>query len=146
MSPKIAPYILSSPTSLHVFVDTALPVSTERSGGADAAHGLADDLVIECCARLVALVVHRAVRTDAETCRLLGRVDVCAEEQKLPAVSLLLPFDHAAHMLVIVAAAGVFVAVDGDDEHRLFRHVLPAGVLVNVADVVDPYFSGGLEN
>ena len=40
-------------------------------------------------------------------------------------------------MLVIVAAAGVFVAVGGDDEHRLFRHVLPAGVLVNVADVVD---------
>lgn len=95
MSPKIAPYILSSPTSLHVLVDTALPVSTERSGGADTARSLADDLVIQRRARLVALVVHRAVRTDAEACRLLGRVDVRAEEQEFPAVSLFLPFDHS---------------------------------------------------
>ena len=108
-----------------------------RFQSADTAHRLADDLVIERCARLVALVVHRAIRTDAETCRLLGRVNVCAEEQKLPAVLLLLPFNHAAHTLVIVSVAGVFVAVGGDDEHRLLRHILPAGVLVNVADVVD---------
>lgn len=146
MSPKIAPYILSSPTSLHVFVDAALPVGAKRPGGADTAHRLADDLVIQRRANLVALVVHRAVRADAEACRLLDCVDVCAEEQEFPAVSLLLPFNHTAHSLVIVAAAGVFVAIGGDDEHRLLRHVLPAGVLVDVADVVDPYFSGGLEN
>ena len=134
---KIAPYIRLPPPFLYVLVDAALPVGAERPGGADAAHRLADDLVIQRRASLVALVVHRAVSTDAEACRLLCRVDVCAEEQEFPAVSLLLPFNHAAHTLVIVAAAGVFVAVGGDDEHRLLRHILPTGVLVNVADVVD---------
>ena len=146
MSPKIAPYILSSPTSLHVFVDTALPVSTERSGGADAAHGLADDLVIQRRAHLVALVVHRTVSTNAEASRFFRRVNVRAQEEELPAVLLLLPLDHPPNHLVVVAAAGVLVTVGGDNEHRFFRHVLAAGVLVNVADVVNPYFSGGLEN
>ena len=134
---KIAPYIRLPPSFLHILVDAALPIGAERPGGADAAHRLADDLVVQRRASHVALVVHRAVRANAEARRLLCRVDVCAEEQKFPAVSLLLPFNHAAHSLVIVAAAGVFVAVGGDDEHRLLRHILPAGVLVNVADVVD---------
>ena len=98
---------------------------------------LADDLVIQRRALLVALVVHRPVGVDAEASCLLGCVDVGAQEQEFPAVFFLLTLDHAPHPLVIVAAAGIFVAVGGDDEHGLFRHVLPAGVLVDVADVVD---------
>ena len=119
MSPKIAPYIRLPPSFLHVLVDAAFPVGAERLGRSNAAHGGADDLIVQRRARLVALVVHRAVRTDAETCRLLGRVDVCAEEQKLPAVLLLLPLNHAAHSLVIVSKGykqrvGIAQALLGD--------------------------------
>ena len=97
----------------------------------------ADDLIVQRRALLVALVVHCPVGVDAEAGRLLGCVDVGAQEQKLPAVFFLLTLDHAPHRLVVIAAAGVFVAVGGDDEQGLFRHILPAGVLVDVPDVVD---------
>ena len=33
--------------------------------------------------------------------------------------------------------AGIFVTIGGDNEHRLFRYIFAAGVLVDVADVVD---------
>ena len=135
--PKSRRTYLSSSPLLHIFVDAALPVGAEGAGGADAAHGLADDLVVQGRTGLVALVVHRTVSADAEAGRLLCRVDIGTQEEELPAALLLLTLDHAPYRLVVVAAAGVFVTVGGDDEHRLFRHVLAAGVLVDVADVVD---------
>ena len=45
--------------------------------------------------------------------------------------------DHAAHRFIVVAAAGIFLTVGGDDEERLFRYVLRAGILVYVPDVMD---------
>ena len=122
---------------LHVGVNAGFPIGAEGLGGPDAADNFADDLVVEGCAGLVALVVHRPVGSDAEAGGFPRRVDVGAQEEELPAVLLLLVLDHAAHRLIVVAAAGVFAAVRGDDEQRFFRHILPAGVLVDVADVVD---------
>ena len=69
--------------------------------------------------------------------RLPRRVDVRAEEEEFPAVARLLPLDHAPHRLVIIAAAGVFIAVGRNDEQRPFRHVLTAGIFVHIADVAD---------
>ena len=41
------------------------------------------------------------------------------------------------YRLIAVAVAGVFAAVSGDDEQRLFRHIFPTGVLVDIADMMD---------
>lgn len=137
MSPETVRTYLSSSPLLHILVDTALPVGAEGPCGADAAHGIADNLVVQRRTGLIALVTHRTVSANAEVSRFLRRVDIGTQEEKLLAVFFFLSLDHAAHRLVVVAAAGVFVTVGGDDEHRLFRHVLAAGVLVDVADVVD---------
>ena len=82
MSPRIAPYLCSLPPFLHVLVDAALPIRAERPVGADAANGLADDLVVQRRARAVAFVAHGAIRVDAEARRLPRRVDVRAEEEE----------------------------------------------------------------
>ena len=49
----------------------------------------------------------------------------------------LLLLDHSAHCFIVIAAAGIFLTVGGDDEERLFRYVLRAGILVYVPDVMD---------
>lgn len=126
----------------HVFyirVDSRLPSGAERSGRADGADRFTDHVIVERRAHLVAFVIHRTFGADAEAGGFLRRVDVRAEEQKLPAVFCLLPLDHPLHCLVAVAAAGVFIAVGGDDEQRLFRHILPPGVLVDIADMMDGF-------
>ena len=65
------------------------------------------------------------------------RVDIRAEEKKLPAVLFLFVIDHAAYRLIVIAAAGVFIAVGRDDEERLFRYILRPGVFMDVHDVMD---------
>ena len=128
----------SLPSSLlHVLIDSALPVGTERPIGADATDRLADDTVVQQGASFVALVIDCAVCIDAEARSFLRRVDVCTEEQKLPTESLLLPFDHVAHCVIVITAAGIFMAIGGDDEHRLVWHVFGASILVDVADMAD---------
>ena len=49
----------------------------------------------------------------------------------------LLLLDHSAHCFIVVAAAGVFAAVGGDNEHGFVRHLLPAGVFMDIADVAN---------
>lgn len=121
----------------YVLLNTAFPVSADGTGGAEAGDCLADDLIIQGYADFIALVGHRAVRADPEARSFLCRVDIRAEEKKLPAVLFLLVIDHAAHRFIVVAAAGIFLTVGGDDEERLFRYVLRAGILVYVPDVMD---------
>ena len=69
----------------------------------------------------------------------LGEVPplVCAEEQKLPAVTRLLPFDHLFDPFAVIATAGVFHTVGRDDKERVLGYILGSCVLVDVADVVD---------
>ena len=73
------------------------------SQSADAAHGIADDLIVQRRACPVAPIVYRPVGPDTEARRLPCCVDVRAEEQKLPAVPFLLPLDHPTHRRIIIA-------------------------------------------
>ena len=101
---------------LYVLVYPLFPVGAERFTGTDRAYRFADDIVIQRSSFLVALVVHGPVGADAETFSLSCGVDVGTQEEELPAVLFLLLLDHLAHLFVVVALAGVFVAVGGDDE------------------------------
>lgn len=66
---KPAPYKRSPPALFYIIVNALLPVGSERACRADAAHSLADDLVVERRAEPVTFVVHRTVRSYAEACR-----------------------------------------------------------------------------
>ncbi len=63
-------------------LDPSLPVRRQRLAGADAAHGIADDLIVQRRACPVAPIVYRPVGPDTEARRLPCCVDVRAEEQK----------------------------------------------------------------
>lgn len=69
--------------------------------------------------------------------RFLRRVHIGPQEKKLPAVLALLPLNHPAHRFIVVAAAGVFAAVGGDNKHGFVRHILPAGVFMDIADMAN---------
>ena len=88
------------------------------------------------------MVVHGAVGVDAKVTGRRHRVDVRAEEQEFPAVAALLPLDYLLDAVAAVVAAGVLHAVRGDDEQRVLRGIHLAGVLVDVADVVDGLADG----
>ena len=122
---------------LVILVDAGAPVLLDLAAPADAADHIAQHLVVQGGAGFVAAVVGGAVRGDAEAPGLRRGVDVGAQEEEFPAVLRLFVFDHFADLGVVVAAAGVLHAVGGDDEEGLVRHVLPPGVFVDVADVVD---------
>ena len=123
--------------ALVVLVDAALPIASQRLAAAHSANGLAEHLVIERGAFAVAVVVHGTVGVDAKVTGSLHRVDVRAEEQEFPAVAALLPFNHLLDTVAAVMAAGVLHAVRCDHEQRVLRAILLAGVLVDVADVVN---------
>ena len=83
------------------------------------------------------MIIGGAVGLDAKAFGLASRVNVGTQEQKLPAVLGLFVLDHLAHPVIGILAAGIFQAVGGDDEQRLFRSVFGSGVLVHHSDVLD---------
>ena len=133
-SRSLPPFLLPP---AEVLLDGVLPVLVQRCAAPDGCHSLAHHLVVEAGTLAVAVVVHRSVRGDAQMACRLHRVDVGPQEEKLPAVLLLLPPDHLLHLLSGVAVAGVLHAVGGDDEEGVLRHILGPGVLVDISDVVD---------
>ena len=75
--------------------------------------------------------------SDADIAGGFNGIHVCPQEQELPAVLVLLSFDHLLNLGIGIPAAGVLHAVCGDDKQRLLRLVLITSVLVNVADMVN---------
>lgn len=120
-----------------VLLDGILPVFVQGGAAPDGGHRLAQHLVIEACALTVAVVVHRTVRGNAQMACCLHRIHVGSQEEKLPAVLLLLPPDHFPYPLGRVAAAGILYAVSDDDEESALRNVFRPGVLVDASDVMD---------
>ena len=119
-SVRIMPGVRSSAVS--VILDTLLPVSSQRPSSAHAACRFAHRLIVFPCALCVAAVCRCKFLFDAKLARLMHRVDVRAEEEELPAALSLFRFDHPAHALHAVAAAGVLHAVRGDHEHPPRAH------------------------
>ena len=138
------PLLLSSASAvvladlLHGLAGIEVGVHLGGAGGpAGAGDGLGDGAEVLFGSLAVVDVVGGAAGGDAEAGGLADGVDVGAEEDELPAVSLLLALDHVADLVEAVAAAGVLHAISDDDENGLLRDILLACVFVDVADVVD---------
>ena len=71
---------------LYILVYPLLPVGAERFTGTDGAYRFADDLVIQCSAFFITLVINSAIGTDTETLCFGCGIDVGFQEEKLPAV------------------------------------------------------------
>ena len=116
---------------LEIQVDLSLPACCQRAGRPHIADGVADGFVVHLGADGIAAVIRCIIFVNAEPGSFLRCVDVRAQEQKFPA-KLLFLLDHPAHLLVVIAMAGIFHAVGGDHEQGLFGDVLLAGVLVDM--------------
>ena len=120
-----------------VLLNGIFPVLIQRCVTPDGGHSLAHYLVVEAGALVVAVVVYRPVWGNAKMACRLYCIDVGPQEEKLPAVFLLLVLDHFFHPSGRVAAAGVLHAVGGDNKKSALWHILGPGILMDVANMVD---------
>ena len=86
---------------------------------------------------MVRVVVDRSVCTNSEMPCRLNRVDVCTEEQKLPAILFLLTLNHFLDLLAVITAACILHAVRCDDEQSMFRDIFISCVLVDISNVMN---------
>ena len=86
---------------------------------------------------MVRVVVDRSVCTNSEMPCRLNCVDVCTEEQKLPAILFLLTLNHFLDLLAVITAACILHAVRCDDEQSMFRDIFISCVLVDISNVMN---------
>jgi len=86
---------------------------------------------------MVRVVVDRSICTNSEMPCRFNCVDVCTEEQKLPAILFLLTLNHFLDLIAIITAACILHAIRCDDEQRVFRHILNSCVLMDISNVMN---------
>ena len=122
----------------HILLNSLFP--TIRKPELAAAHvfdSIADDIVVEAGAFAVGAIGDGAGFVNAEVVGRFDGIDVCPQEEELPAVAGLFRFDHLLHTVCGVALAGIFLPVGDDDEDGMFGNVFLAGIFVDVGNVVD---------
>src|SRR5699024_8539061 len=122
---------------LVVLVNPALPICAERGAATDGGNCLTQHLIVELRPGAVRVVIDGSVSSDPKVPRRFHRVNVCAEEQELPAILCLLPLDHLLHPVAAVKPARILHSVRGDNKQRMLRDILRSGVLMDIADVMD---------
>ena len=120
-----------------VFLDPLFPAVLDLHTHAHRAHHVADGRVVQSSALLVAVIVSRPLWRDTKALGLCRRVDVGSQEEKFPAVLLLLAEDHIPHPVIIISAAGVLHAVGGDHKERLFRNILPPDIFIGMSLIIE---------
>ena len=86
--------IQSTATAAHILFDRGLPRSTQGSIGTHSANGLVHSLIVQAGTLSIAAIGHGPILPNAEIPGCFHCIDVCPQEQELPAILALLVFDH----------------------------------------------------
>ena len=123
--------------ALVVCIDVSAPILTDRGMRPHTIYRITDRIIQHLCALFIGVVVDSTALVYTVTCGGINGIDICADEDELPAALFLLLLYHFLDVRAGIDVAGIFISVRGDDEHGACGNILGAGVFMHGFDVLD---------